>query len=118
MLTAEESSWPAELDALIAAPRQHRLLLENSSVRVLDTQIAPGEQTPVHTHRWPAVHYVISWSDFIRRSADGSVLLDSRANGGRPTAGSALWGPPLQAHSLENIGRDMLHIVSVEIKTG
>lgn len=117
-MTNEQLDWPTELDALIAAPRQHRLLLENASVRVLDTRIAPGEQTPVHTHRWPAVHYVISWSDFIRRSADGSVLLDSRSNAARPASGSALWGPPLQAHSLENIGQETLHIVSVEIKNG
>jgi quercetin dioxygenase-like cupin family protein len=50
------SDWPWEesLDALSAAPAQHRLLFENAHVRVLDTRIAPGERTPVHTHRWPA----------------------------------------------------------------
>lgn len=62
------SLWPAELDALVAAPAHHRLLLENSRVRVLDTQIAPGQRTPVHTHQWPAVHYVLSGSAFVRRA--------------------------------------------------
>ena len=47
-----DTNWPPELDALIAAPKQHRLLLENDRVRVLDTEIAPGDRTPVHTHRW------------------------------------------------------------------
>ena len=46
-------SWPAELDALIAAPEQHQLLMENSKVRVLDIKIKPGETTPVHTHHRP-----------------------------------------------------------------
>lgn len=114
----EQPDWPIELDALVAAPRQHRLVLENASVRVLDTVIAPGEQTPVHTHRWPAVHYILSWSDFLRRSADGSLLLDSRSSAVRPAPGSALWGPPLPPHSLENIGRETLHIISVEVKDG
>jgi hypothetical protein len=69
--------WPTDLDALRAAPAQHRLLLENGQVRVLDTEVVPGERTPVHTHRWPTVHYVVSWSDFVRRDAAGTVLVDT-----------------------------------------
>jgi hypothetical protein len=42
--------WPEELDALIAAPRQHALLLENDHVRVVDTRIAAGETVPLNTH--------------------------------------------------------------------
>ena len=41
-------------------------------------RIAPGDRTPVHTHRWPAVLYVLSWSDFVRYDDKGEVLLDSR----------------------------------------
>jgi hypothetical protein len=72
------SPWPASLDALVAAPRQHHLLLENERVRVLDTRIEPGDTTPIHTHQWPAVHYVLSWSAFVRRDAFGNVLVDTR----------------------------------------
>ena len=110
--------WPADLDALVAAPAQHRLLLENDRVRVLDTRIAPGERTPVHTHQWPAVHYVVSWSAFVRRDAAGAVLLDSRATGGAQSPPPALWGDPLAPHSLENVGPVPLQLVSVELKTG
>ena len=67
--------WDHSLDALVAAPAQHRLLFENAHVRVIDTRIAPGEQTPVHTHRWPAIHYVVSWSEFVRRDAAGWVFV-------------------------------------------
>ncbi len=112
------SMWPAELDALVAAPAQHRLLLENDRVRVLDTRIAPGERTPVHTHQWPAAHYVVSWSAFVRRDAEGAVLLDTRATAGAPSPPSALWGEPLAPHSLENVGPTPLHVISVELKTG
>jgi GNAT superfamily N-acetyltransferase len=112
------SQWPWDdsLDALVAAPAQHRLLLENAHVRVLDTRIAPGERTPVHTHRWPAAHYVISWSDFVRRDADGRVLVDSRT-AGTSTPLEALWGDALAPHSLENIGLVPLHIISTELKS-
>jgi hypothetical protein len=74
VLMTVNSPWEESLDALAAAPAQHRLLFENAHVRVLDTRIAAGERTPVHTHRWPAAHYVVSWSDFIRRNAEGVVL--------------------------------------------
>ena len=113
---ASDGTWDASLDALVAAPAQHRLLLENAHVRVLDTRIAPGERTPVHTHRWPAAHYVVSWSDFVRRDAAGTVLLDTRASGGR-SAPEALWGEPLPPHSLENVGAVPLRIISTEVKS-
>lgn len=109
-------NWLPALDALVAAPEQHTLLFENDSVRVLDTRIAPGARTPVHTHQWPAVHHVISWSAFVRRDSKDAVLLDTRAAGVTAVAGAVLWGEPLAAHSLENVGTDLLHIVSVEIK--
>ncbi len=114
--TSSASRWTPDLDALVAAPEQHRLLLENARVRVLDTQIAPGGCTPVHTHRWPAVHYIISWSAFVRRDAEGTVLVDTRASGSLQSPPPVLWGEPLAPHSLENVGPTPLHVISVELK--
>ncbi len=111
------SHWPTDLDALIAAPAHHRLLLENERVRVLDTQIAPGQRTPVHTHQWPAVHYVVSWGAFVRRAADETVLVDTRAATPASVPPSVLWGEPLAAHSLENVGDTLIHVISVELKS-
>ena len=54
--------WPASLDALSAAPHHHTLIMENDRVRVLETRIPPGDIVPVHTHCWPSVLYVLSWS--------------------------------------------------------
>jgi hypothetical protein len=108
--------WEASLDALVAAPDQHRLVFENAHVRVLETRIAPGERTPVHTHCWPAAHYVINWSDFVRRDASGVVLVDTRTAGTRAVP-EALWGDALEPHSLENVGAVPLHIISTEVKS-
>jgi quercetin dioxygenase-like cupin family protein len=115
---AAVAPWPPELDALAAAPAQHTLLFENDKVRVLDTRIAPGARTPLHTHRWPAVHHVISWSAFVRRDHQDAVLVDTRATGVTAEPGAVLWGEALPAHTLENVGTALLHIVSVEIKHG
>ena len=108
--------WPEELDALIAAPQHHKLLFENDFVRVIDTFIPPGEITEVHTHKWPASLYIISWSDFIRYDNNGNIVLDSRDLPKSPSPSTALWSEPLIPHSLKNIGNSNIHIISVEIK--
>ena len=108
--------YPPELDALVAAPQNHRLLMENEYVRVLETAIEPGAKTELHTHRWPASHYVVSWSDFIRRDRDGNVLLDTRQTDFNQNSPQALFGAALPAHTVENIGAARLHIISTELK--
>ena len=112
----KQTEWPDQLDALIASPQHHRLLFENEFVRVLDTNIPPGEITHVHTHKYSASLYFLSWSDFIRYDEKGNVLVDSRTLPKIPAVGSALWSGPLAAHSLKNIGDTHLHVISVEIK--
>ncbi len=104
------------LDAMRAAADHHDLLFENDRVRILDTRVAPGERTPVHAHEWPAALYVLSWSDFIRRGDDGTVLVDSRERHA-PEIGAGLWIDPLPPHSVENIGSTDLHIIAVEVKS-
>ena len=39
--------WPGENDAVIAAPRDHKILLENENVRVLDVP-RPGKYGKAH----------------------------------------------------------------------
>jgi hypothetical protein len=117
----DESSSPRAavmhpLDAMTAAPEHHRVLLENESVRVLDTRLGPGDQTPVHAHRWPAALYVMSWSDFVRFDPDGSVLLDSRTLPVAPAIGTCIWGAPIGPHYVRNVGQTELHIIAMEVK--
>jgi quercetin dioxygenase-like cupin family protein len=103
------------LDAVVAAPRFHRVLLENEEVRVLDTLVQPSETVPLHTHRWPSVLYVLSWSNFVRRDADGCVTMDSRE--AKPlAAGATLWSGPLGPHTLENVGNSELRVIAIEQK--
>ena len=108
--------WPDELDALIAAPENHQLLLENERVRVLLTTIPTGATTPVHTHRWPSVEYLITATDFVRRDAAENVLLDTRASDAKPRASDVLWSDPFPPHSLENVGDTEMRVIMVEIK--
>lgn len=108
--------WREELDALTAAPQNHTLLFEKDAVRVPDTIVRPGQIVPLHTHRWPSTHYLLSWSEFVRRDAAGSVLLDSRTID-KPSVGSAFWSSALPPHTLENVGGSDLRVICVELKS-
>lgn len=108
--------WPDELDALTAAPGNHLLLLENDRVRVLLTRIPAGASTPVHTHRWPSVEYVLGATNFVRRDADRNVLVDTRTADGAPRVSDVLWSDPFPPHALENVGDSELRVIMVEVK--
>jgi hypothetical protein len=59
-MTSEPGTWPwpDTLDAVVAAPRSHRVLFENERTRVLEVMIGPGQRELTHTHRWPSVMMV------------------------------------------------------------
>ena len=117
-ISVTSNQWPGSLDAMVAAPAHHEVLLENEHVRVLDAKLGPGESTPVHTHPWPSVLYVLSWSAFVRYDSEGKVLLDSRDWPSAPEKGTTLWAGPLGPHSARNVGTGELRVIAVELKTG
>ena len=110
--------WPDSLDALVAAPQYHKLVLENDRVRVLDTHIPAGEIVPVHTHRWPAVYYTVVPGDFVRRDPEGNVLLDTRIHPAHKDQPLGRFIECLPPHSVENVGPSGIHLISVELKPG
>ena len=55
-----DAKWPLHLDALVAAPANHRLLFEDDAVRVLEVTVEPGERENLHHHRWPSIMVVLA----------------------------------------------------------
>jgi hypothetical protein len=108
--------WPHSLDALVAAPAHHQLLLEDERVRVLYTRIPAGDVVPLHTHRWGGVAYLQSWSHFIRRGEKGEILFDSRQAGDPPKVPCAQRMQPLPPHTVENLGPLAISILIIELK--
>ncbi len=43
------------LDAVVAASANHKVLFENDNLRVLEVNLAPDEEEPVHHHRWRSI---------------------------------------------------------------
>lgn len=76
---SDRMNWDPSLDAVIAAPKHHKVLFENDAIRVLDVTLEPDEEEPLHHHRWPSVFVFDQVSPPIHDIApDGTVLPPNR----------------------------------------
>lgn len=115
MTDRDQWAWDADLDALIAAPESHRLLLENQRVRVLAITIAPGQREPEHTHRWPSVMVVVQPAR-IRYYERGIQTYQSPASVASPQEPKAIWMDAEGPHSVENIDTVPYYALRTELR--
>lgn len=111
------ANWPKELDALIAAPKNHKILLENDKVRVLEVTVSPGEIEALHHHKWPSVMHLTQADHFIDRDANGNVILDSRERTEQPVLPITFYKGPQAAHYVENLSDSIpMKLLRFELK--
>jgi hypothetical protein len=73
------SDWDPALDAVAAAPKQHIVLFENESLRVLEVILEAEDEEPLHHHRWPSVFVFDAIQGPVHDIApDGTVLPPNR----------------------------------------
>jgi hypothetical protein len=97
------ADWPKELDAVIAAPKNHKILLENDKVRVLEVTVLPGEIENIHHHKWASVMHLTQAGHFINRDKNGNIILDSRTRKEQPVLPITFYKGPQAAHYVENL---------------
>ncbi len=99
-----------QIDPVTSSRDMYRVLLENEHVRVVRYQIEPGEKDEWHTH--PAkVSYVVSGGTLRITTEDGnSFVVDEHTD-------SASWLGAIGKHYAENIGKDTVRIILVEVKS-
>jgi mannose-6-phosphate isomerase-like protein (cupin superfamily) len=110
------ASWPDSLDAVVAAPQNHKIVLENERVRVLEVTVRPGEREPVHAHRLSSVMYVMEEDNIRDYDSDGKLLYDSRTDKAAVKAPYTVWMDPQAPHSVENRSKKPLRLLRVELK--
>ena len=116
-VTGNPDDWPSELDAMIAAPNNHKIILENDRVRVLEVVVAPKEIEPVHHHKWPSVLYILDAGEFIDRDREGNIIMDTRELPEPIEYPLTLWKEPEAPHSVENLSSTKaLRLIRVELK--
>jgi hypothetical protein len=73
------STWDPALDAVAAAPANHKVLFENDRLRVLEVTLEPSEEEPTHHHRWPSVFIFDQMQGPVHDVApDGTILPPNR----------------------------------------
>jgi len=50
--------WADNLDALIAAPDNHKVVYEDENVRILSVILDGKQSEPIHTHKWTSVMWI------------------------------------------------------------
>ena len=106
----------AALDAVVAAPGNHKVLFENERVRLLDVVVEPGSREPLHAHCWPSVLYVMSRGSRREYDASGQVISEQKE---RPPASAfpiVTWLEPGAPHALENLDAQPIHLLRFELK--
>ena len=103
---------PEELDAVAACPENHRVVLENDRVRVLDVTIPPRTiEEAAHTHKWWGVFIIDSAPEIVYYGRDGGAV-----DLGQPPANTPLWIAPEGPHKVENKGDFPFHAIRIELK--
>lgn len=115
--TDDPDDWPANLDTVIAAPKNHKILMENDIVRVVEVTLAPGETEEVHRHQWPSVLYIQEAGDFIDYDSDGKIIVDTRLIKPPLKFPMTMWKDAEAAHYVENLSKTItIRVIRVEMK--
>jgi len=115
-ITEASCPWPESLDAVTAAPKNHRVVLENEHVRVLDVTVAPGEREPLHAHCRPSVMYLMQ--EGIYRDYDSEGRLIEAVDTAPPPAQfpMTLWLEPQAPHAVHNLDSRPTRLLRIELK--
>jgi hypothetical protein len=119
-LASSQWTWADSLDATVAASTSHRVLLEDSHVRVLVESIAAGQKEAVHTHRWPSV--LVQERVGRRVSEEYAPDFRGRLVPRNPVTSPAISGfralrlSPEGPHAVQNLESYATHSIRVEIK--
>lgn len=111
-----DCAWPASLDAVAAAPKNHRVVLENEYVRVLDVTVAPGEREPLHAHCRSSVMYLMQEGVYRDLDAEGRVVEEVKVAPPPSQFPMTLWLGPQAPHSVHNLDSRPTRLLRVELK--
>jgi hypothetical protein len=115
--TGNPADWPKSQDAVVSAPDNHKILLENEKVRMLEVTLLPGQKEPLHHHQWPSVLYIQTAGDFIDYDGEGKIIFDTRTLTTPLVFPMAMYKEPEAPHAVENLSKTItIRLIRVEMK--
>jgi len=122
-------NWPDSLDAVRAAPHNHKILFENNKIRILEVILEPYEFEQLHTHSHPSVmfgadndtsqfdivYYPYAYDSTNHRYfAKDSIRQHHGGQTNQPDTGNYM--KPEGPHRVKNLGNHRLVFYRVEMK--
>lgn len=109
--------WDDSLDATKAAKQNHKMVYEDEKVRILQVVCPPGNEEPVHTHKYPSTMWVtqpghLMYLDHKLVKQDSFEIQPRTAQ--QLNKGEQM--PPEGPHSIHNIGPTTYIAYRVEYK--
>jgi hypothetical protein len=102
---------------LRAAPENHKILLENEFVLVLDVSIPPGGTVPAHLHPWPAVFITLEQAHLAFRDRAGALVRDVQPKMGVGDTPLVEWREPdREPMTVTNLSDHAQRAIRVEMK--
>jgi hypothetical protein len=121
LMFCDPSSY--QYDAVKAAPLSHRVVFEDSHVRVLEILLPPLTSEPIHVHALPSVIMGETGGEgggrfrYTEFRMDDGKFVETRHNDIEPSAGyRSVWSGPEGPHAITNIGPVGVKFTRIEIK--
>ena len=114
--SVEAKGWAPELDAVKAAPSNHKVIFESEELRVLEVTVRPGEREQLHHHPWPSVMVLHKRPTLKNYDKDGNEI---RPGAGSPTPTDLPFAarlPAQAAHAVHILDTQPFHAIRVEFK--
>jgi hypothetical protein len=124
-------NWPDSLDAVRAAPHNHRVIFENSQVRILEVILEPYEFESMHTHSNSSVMFgadidtppfdIVYYTYGFDPANHHYILKDSirkHQSGHDDSTGGANFMKPEGPHRVKNLNNVRVVAYRVEFKSG
>jgi hypothetical protein len=108
--------WPDNLDAVSAAPKNHKVVLENEYVRVLDVTVLPGEHENLHAHCRRSVMYLMYEGIYKDYGPNGELIGEGTQPGSDADLPMTLWLEPQAPHAVKNLDSQAVRLIRVELK--
>lgn len=123
--------WADSLDAVKAAPQNHKVIFENDKIRILEVILKPYEFEQMHTHRFPSVMFGANNNDTSRFNIiyyrygydsinhlyfvkDSIKQHNKRGNSNKPNIGNYM--KPEGPHRIKNLSNVKIDVFRVEFK--
>ena len=114
---SDPSTWDPALDAVVAAPENHKILYEDDVIRVLAVSVPAGATEKPHHHRFPSVFVIdrmVKVRDFNGVTGE-EIPLPLPKELDFPVTVKFL---PQPLHYVKNVDTKSFHATRVEFKKG